>query len=234
MSTTPHLIYALLWLSFGVAHSWLASLRTKASMEPHVGYRYRVLYNLVSALHIVAVVQLGHWLYRAQGGFALASWQSTALTVLWLTGGVFIIFALAQYDLGLFSGLKQWRQGRAAGSRVQPLQAVPSSNTGLEPLHLDGLHCYMRHPLYCALFMMLWGNAGYPFGLATALWGSIYLVVGTWFEERKLLSDYGDDYARYRQHVPAFFPWKGRVSWSSSPLKPWADSEIDPGIDPDR
>jgi len=59
------------------------------------------------------------------------------------------------------------------------------------------LHRFVRHPLYSAAFLILWG--------------SVYLVVGSHFEERFLERLYGDAYADYRRRVPAFVPWKGRA-----------------------
>jgi protein-S-isoprenylcysteine O-methyltransferase Ste14 len=80
-----------------------------------------------------------------------------------------------------------------------------------EPLRLDGPHRFVRHPLYTALFLVLWGRAFDEAMIATAVWGSLYLIVGTRFEERKLLRLHGAAYARYRARVPAFLPWKGRA-----------------------
>ena len=54
-------------------------------------------------------------------------------------------------------------------------------------------------------------DEGQALGLATAVWGSAYLVIGTAFEERKLRRLYGQAYEDYRARVPAFVPWKGRV-----------------------
>jgi len=58
---------------------------------------------------------------------------------------------------------------------------------------------------------MLWGRVAGELDLATAQWGSLYLLVGTWFKERRLLKLYGTEYADYRHHIPAFIPWKSRA-----------------------
>jgi protein-S-isoprenylcysteine O-methyltransferase Ste14 len=40
---------------------------------------------------------------------------------------------------------------------------------------------------------------------------SIYLYVGTFFEERRLVAEFGDDYREYQRQVPRLIPWRGRV-----------------------
>ena len=75
-----------------------------------------------------------------------------------------------------------------------------------ETLRIDGLHRYVRHPLYSGLFLILWGHAQTEFALATAIWASIYLVIGTVFEERRLIERYGEAYRDYRARTPAYVP----------------------------
>jgi protein-S-isoprenylcysteine O-methyltransferase Ste14 len=120
---------------------------------------------------------------------------------LMVLGGIAIlIVALRGYDLGRFTGLTQVRAGRAGATLAQD-----------EPLKLDGLHRYVRHPLYTGGFLVLWGLAHDPMAVATAVWASLYLLIGTWFEERRLLRVYGEAYAQYRLRVPAFMPWRGKA-----------------------
>jgi protein-S-isoprenylcysteine O-methyltransferase Ste14 len=86
-----------------------------------------------------------------------------------------------------------------------------------EPLQFRGLNRYVRHPLYAAGFMILWGRAGDPFAVATAVWGSLYLLIGTRLEERRLIRMFGSRYERYRRRVPAYFPWKGGLGDGDEP-----------------
>jgi protein-S-isoprenylcysteine O-methyltransferase Ste14 len=46
--------------------------------------------------------------------------------------------------------------------------------------------------------------------LAFNLAGTIYLYVGSIFEERRLIAEFGDDYRKYQQQVPRFIPWPRR------------------------
>jgi protein-S-isoprenylcysteine O-methyltransferase Ste14 len=44
---------------------------------------------------------------------------------------------------------------------------------------------------------------------------SVYLYVGTFFEERRLVREFGDDYRAYQRQVPRLIPWRGPVGQPS-------------------
>ncbi|GHD03960.1 hypothetical protein GCM10019060_40440 [Novosphingobium pokkalii] len=98
--------------------------------------------------------------------------------------------ALRAYRLGPFVG---WSQLRGEEDAVQTLVVT-------------GLHRKVRHPLCTAALLLLWGRVDDELSLATAIWGSLYLAVGSHFEERRLMSRYGESYRRYRAITPRFFP----------------------------
>lgn len=199
-TAAAHLIYALAWGSFGVGHSLLAGMRAKGMLMPALGAWYRLAYNLFAALHIGAVWLLGNWLLGDALPFPLPGTVRTALTVLSIFGVIVLLVALRGYDLGRLAGTTQIRNHRRGIDEPED-----------EPLRTDGMHAYVRHPLYAGAYLILWGHAQEPFALATAIWASAYLAIGTWFEERRLLELYGRDYQRYREKVPAVFPWRGKV-----------------------
>jgi protein-S-isoprenylcysteine O-methyltransferase Ste14 len=115
-----------------------------------------------------------------------------------LTGGIVLVLSLTQYDLGRFSGVTQLFRDNDSGSDE-------------ELLHITGMHRYVRHPLYLGAYLYLLGGAVSGFGLQTALWGCLYLWIGTWFEERSLVNQYGSAYLEYKAKVPAIIPFKGRA-----------------------
>jgi protein-S-isoprenylcysteine O-methyltransferase Ste14 len=108
--------------------------------------------------------------------------------------------ALREYDLGRFSGLSQIKAHRRG-----------APEPGDEPLIIHGMHQFVRHPLYLGAYLIFWGGAGDDFGLATAIWGSLYLWIGARHEERSLLALYGQAYTAYQTQVPAIVPWKRRA-----------------------
>jgi len=199
MSHIEYGLYAILWLSFGFVHSMLTSASIKRILNPLFGRAYRLSYNLFSTLHIGFVIIGGQLLLTENlTPFNLGSEFDVLITVCRWIGIAIILAALTQYDLGLFSGLTQlWRDS--------------DSTDDDEPLHLSGMHRYVRHPIYLGAYLYLWGGVVDEFGLQTALWGSAYLLIGTWFEERKLIAQYGNSYVEYRDKVPAVLPFRGRA-----------------------
>ena len=192
-------IYGLAWLSFGVFHSVFAGVAAKRRLDSLFGVYYRLAYNLWAGLHIAAVWALGGALIGDQP-YDLEPGVAGAMTGIGVLGVVVLVLALREYDLGRFSGMAQ--------IRGQMKEITLSED---EPLITGGLHLFVRHPLYLGVYLILWGRATGDFGLATAVWGSVYLVIGAAFEDRKLLALYGDEFRDYKDRIPAIIPWRGRV-----------------------
>jgi len=198
MAIAAHIIYLLLWLSFGVMHSVLASPSVRAILQPLFGRGLRLAYNLFAAVHIGLVIYGGRYLLGGDAvSLNLSALTEQVLSGLMLLGAAIGLAALTQYDLGRFAGITQLL--KPAGEDVE------------EPLHLGGLHRFVRHPLYSGVYLYLWGSVRSEFDLLTALYASAYLMIGSHFEERKLIDSHGDAYRRYKRQVPAVIPWRGRV-----------------------
>ena len=186
-----HVLYGLAWASFGVAHSLLAAPWAKRTLGPVLGPYYRLAYNGLAVIHVGLVVLLGLFLFNRET-FAVPAVALWLLYVLQALGAIVLVVGLRAYDLGRFGGMRQVRSHHAG--RDEPED---------EPLRIDGPHRYVRHPLYTGALLLLWGGASSDFGLATAVWATLYLWVGTVLEERALLRLYGQAYADYRSRVPA-------------------------------
>jgi protein-S-isoprenylcysteine O-methyltransferase Ste14 len=195
-----HALYALAWTSFGLGHSLLAAEAAKRRLGPFLGPFYRLAFNGIAVIHLGLVWLAGRHLLGELAPFDLGDSARLVLGAVHLAGWGLMAWGLSGYDLGRLAGTRQVR------NHFRRL-AEPED----EPLRTGGLHRFVRHPLYSAGFLILWGRAADPFGFATALWGSLYLIVGARFEEGKLLRLYGAAYAGYRRRVPAFLPWRGAV-----------------------
>jgi protein-S-isoprenylcysteine O-methyltransferase Ste14 len=181
--------------AYGGLHSLTASLWAKARARRALGptgWRlYRLAYNLVGGitfLPILAIpaIQPGPRLYLVAAPW---SWLMLALRA---AGVAIVALGLLQTDVWHFLGLRQLVQ--AEGDR--PARMVTT-----------GLYRHVRHPLYTGGLLFLWATPLMTTTLLALIVGaSAYLVVGSYFEERRLLTEYGQAYADYQRRVPRLLP----------------------------
>jgi protein-S-isoprenylcysteine O-methyltransferase Ste14 len=96
-----------------------------------------------------------------------------------------------------FLGLRQIRTGTSHSALTE---------TGT--LNTTGVLGITRHPWYLATIMLIWARGLDVSTLITNIILTLYLIVGTALEERKLLIEYGEDYRRYQQKVSMLIPFK--------------------------
>lgn len=132
------------------------------------------------------------------------------LLILWLGGAAFptsigLLQLVGFLGLAFGLGMACWCMwafifvGRGMPTSVDPPRALVSA----------GLYRVTRNPMYCALLLMIFGEALF-FGsgwLALHLavtWLGLHLFV-TWYEEPAMRRRFGDDYNRYCRSVPRWF-----------------------------
>jgi protein-S-isoprenylcysteine O-methyltransferase Ste14 len=77
------------------------------------------------------------------------------------------------------------------------------------PDHLStgGIYRYARHPLYTFSLIFIWLLPIMTWNiLAWNIGVTAYVFIGSYFEEKKLIQDFGQEYLDYRNQVPAFLP----------------------------
>lgn len=83
-------------------------------------------------------------------------------------------------------------------------QAKPSTE-----LRREGIHNYVRHPLYLGTLLFIWGLFFiFPMlnNLIAVVIITLYVLIGIWLEEKKLLIEFGNLYADYISQVPMLIP----------------------------
>ena len=188
-------LYGLVWIGFGLLHSILAGPTAKNILGKSFGNKYRLIYNVVAILTFGFAAWLGLLIFSDAPMLEWGGRIKVLFSFAAISGWILLFIAAGGYDMRRFMGFSQATQNASED----------------EPLRTDGLHRYVRHPLYSAVFLILIGGAWTHFGLATAIYGSLYVIAGTWSEERKLIALYGQEYIDYKQKVPAFIPWRGRA-----------------------
>ncbi|HSE41336.1 MAG TPA: hypothetical protein VLH08_11285 [Acidobacteriota bacterium] len=76
-----------------------------------------------------------------------------------------------------------------------------------EGLKTTGLFGRIRHPLTTLLIIVLWSHESMT--LSRLQWNLLftgYALLGTYFEERDLVKNFGQEYIDYKRQVPAFIP----------------------------
>jgi protein-S-isoprenylcysteine O-methyltransferase Ste14 len=98
---------------------------------------------------------------------------------------------------------------------------TPAPVAPTERLVVGGLYRHVRNPMYLAVATTIVGQAvwlGRPLLLVyAALFGVVVVVFVRAYEEPTLRRTYGDEYERYCDQVPAWWPR----------LKPWSDPQRD-------
>ena len=76
-------------------------------------------------------------------------------------------------------------------------------------LRIEGPYKYSRHPIYFFSIIFLLFRAEMDlFYLTMFIAFTIYFYIGSHYEEKKMVSLFGDDYRNYQQKVPKIFPLK--------------------------
>ncbi len=192
----------LLW---GFLHSLLASLKLKALIQRWSGRQparfYRLAYNLLAGMSflpvlVIAAVTPDRRLYTVPLPWSVLMVFGEFLAV------VLLMVAFQQTDVWEFLGLRQV-MGSASGSEPEgPLETMQ--------VHLvtTGIYRYIRHPLYTAGLVFIWLLPVMTVNiLVINIALTIYIVIGAYIEERKLLGEFGQEYRDYAAVTPMFIPF---------------------------
>jgi len=178
---------------WGIFHSLLASTGIKDVFRRSFGNRfiksYRLFYNLYAVISIIPILYLmvtlpAKSLYQASAPYDYIMRVGQGLSIF------FLLVAVFQTDILSFAGLRQ---------------VIEEEKTG--KLVTSGLYSYVRHPLYTFSLAILWFSpvvSVNSFVVYLAL--TIYVLIGIIFEERKLLREFGQEYAEYRAVTPMLIP----------------------------
>ena len=192
-------LLAGLWCGWCLLHSLLIDRRVShllASCFPRHHQYGRLLYNCL-ALATVAplVVATLH-----QRGPEVFRWSVPVLRYLLLLIALLLFYSGARaYDFAVFLGLRQLRAGRSY-SLLNPDPAFTAT----------GVFALVRHPWYLASLLLLWSifPVYHQQTVLVAALLSLYLVVGSYLEEQKILHEFGPSYRAYQQQVSMLLPWK--------------------------
>ena len=197
--TSQHLVVVALWIIWCVMHSLMIAPVVTNRLKDTFGDRfrfYRLFFNTVAlatfcplALYSLQIREKPVFVW--DGAFAVVQFGLLSLCAFLFLAGA------RHYNLLSFLGLVQIREGESS--------RTDSKRPGFATSGILGV---IRHPWYAGGLLFIWAR---DLGLTALIINfvlSLYLVIGAFLEERKLLEDFGDGYRLYQGRVSMLFPWK--------------------------
>ena len=186
------LILAASWLLFGISHSMLAG----PALEHIFGRYSRLVFNCIAVVmtalpFVISALLPVNLLWEEPSSL---SWTRHIVSVVAL---VAFIHTLKFYSMPSFLGLKNetWA------------------------LTFNPWHRWVRHPWYFLLLILIWTQNMTDTWLVSALCMTLYIVLGSHIEERRILHYHPGSYAHYCQIVPGLIPWRGCALKEATRLK---------------
>lgn len=193
MLLSQHIYLACMWLLFGLVHSVFASgsVKRKAEVMLKQYYKfYRISYSVVSIVILCFVVWYHFYIYS----IFLWSKSNAEIVIAALVGAAGItimITCVKKYFLNV-TGINLL------------LKREP-----VKDLQITGLHKFVRHPLYTGTLLFVWGIFLWQpllSNLISCICITIYTRLGIYFEEKKLVKEFGQPYVTYSQKTPMLIP----------------------------
>jgi methanethiol S-methyltransferase len=194
-----YLLVVIIWTAYCALHSFLISIRFTALMtrllKKYYAF-YRLFYVVISFALLVPLIRFTRELKSP----VVMTYNSPLSVVRYvLMSGALLLFFWAfffDYDSFSFFGIRQIL------NFAKPKTAAPPKE-----LKRNGLLGMVRHPMYFALILYLWCQTFRMMDLVINTLLTLYVLIGTWLEERKLVLEFGEAYLRYQRQVPMLIPF---------------------------
>jgi methanethiol S-methyltransferase len=192
-------VIVLFWAGYCFLHSFLISITVADAMSRMLKEYYafyRIAYVLISLALLVPLIRFTEHIEQTIIITYVFPW-SLIRTV--LTAGSILMFAWSfffDYDALSFFGIRQIMNFRRPEKSGQP-----------GALRKNGLLGIVRHPMYFTLIVYLWCQTTRVVDVVVNIVLTVYVIVGTRLEERKLVREFGESYLSYQHQVPMLIPF---------------------------
>jgi methanethiol S-methyltransferase len=196
------ILSVFLW---GFLHSLLASHKAKELtwrwFGEHLRRFYRLAYNLLAGLSFLPALMIAAVTPDRRLYVVPLPW-SALMVICEFMAVVVLVVGFRQTDTLEFLGLRQLTGVARTGQLGNPVETVQGH------LVTAGLYRHVRHPLYTAGLVFIWLMPLMTVNvLAINIALTVYVVIGAYFEERKLRREFGQEYADYATITPMFIPY---------------------------
>jgi protein-S-isoprenylcysteine O-methyltransferase Ste14 len=194
-----YLLVVILWAAYCALHSFLISVGFTALMTRWLKNYYAFYRLFYVAISFILLVPLIRFTAEFASPVIIAYNAPLSVARYALMSGALLLFFWAfffDYDSLSFFGIRQ-------------ILNFGKPNTAATPVELkrNGLLGMVRHPMYLALILYLWCQTFRMMDLAINTLLTLYVLIGTWLEERKLVLEFGEAYLQYQKEVPMLIPF---------------------------
>ncbi|MFC2137419.1 methyltransferase family protein [Bacteroidota bacterium] len=194
-----YIILAVLYIIFCFFHSFLISIPVTRYFKKKLGKyycTYRLNYNIFSLITLFPIIYYEY----AVNDVTIFSWSG-----LW---NYFRYLIIVLGMLLLYAGGKGYSFKQFVGITQIKNNCRDENDVASEKLSTTGILKYVRHPWYTAVIILLWSrNLDYTNLIANTIL-TIYIVIGTYLEEYKMIKAFGNEYIEYKKRVSMFIPLK--------------------------
>ena len=197
-----HILLAASWLFYVFLHSVLATIWFKSVIERTVGKHYFRFYRLSYSL-FAFITLAGIMTFQFSIKSSLVLNRSLPLSIFGILLSVAGLAVMAACIKKYFMNL----------SGVDVL----TNKVRGQVLEVNGLHEYVRHPLYSGTLLFIWALfLVFPYlsNLIACTIITVYTFLGIGIEERKLVMEFGESYRVYSSRIPMLIPSIGKLIFS--------------------
>lgn len=194
-----YLIIVVLWTAYCALHSYLISIGFTSLMnrllKKYYAF-YRLFYILISLFLLIPLInytgQLDNKVIIVYGHYL------DFLRHILIYGSLLMFFwaFFFDYDSLSFFGIRQILNFEKT-KETKPSNEIKKS----------GLLGIMRHPMYLALIIYLWCQTSKMADIVVNIVLTVYVIIGTILEEKKLVLEFGEAYIKYQKEVPMLIPF---------------------------
>jgi protein-S-isoprenylcysteine O-methyltransferase Ste14 len=188
-----------MWTGYCALHSYLISIRFTNLMnrllKKYYAF-YRLFYILISLFLLIPLIkytgQLDNQVIIVYGHYL------DILRHILIYSSLFMFFwaFFFDYDSLSFFGIRQILNfGKT--NEIKPSDEIKKS----------GLLGIMRHPMYLALIIYIWCQTSKMADIVVNIVLTVYIIIGTVLEEKKLVLEFGETYIQYQKEVPMIIPF---------------------------
>jgi methanethiol S-methyltransferase len=198
-----YLLIASMWIAYCILHSFLISTSFTNLLSRLLKNYYAFYRIFFVSVSLVLLILLIRYTDQLDSNIIITYSQPLNIVRYMLILGSLSMFFWAffvDYDSLSFFGIRQILDFGKTKKKINPS----------EDLKRNGLLGVVRHPMYFALIVYLWCQTFTVTGIIVNIVLTIYIIMGTILEEKKLVLEFGDVYVKYQREVPMLIPFTKR------------------------